>query len=64
MTGLSQKAANDLVAVFVEKSILKENNVYFEIIGFTQNEFFEIEKELKISINDLFKINNQWYNNY
>jgi len=46
------------------KSILKENNVYFEIIGFTQNEFFEIEKELKISINDLFKINNQWYNNY
>ena len=48
----------------VIRSILKENNVYFEIIGFTQNEFFEIEKELKISINDLFKINNQWYNNY
>ena len=24
----------------------------------------EIEDELKISIKDLFKINNEWYNNY
>ena len=47
----------------VEK-ILKENNIYYELIGFTQKEYFEIENELKIRNKDLFKINNQWYNNY
>ena len=47
----------------IEKT-LKDNNIYFENIGFTQAEFFEIEKELKINTNDLFKINNEWYNNY
>jgi len=46
------------------KKILKENDIYHENIGFTQNEFFEIEGELKISTKDLFKINNEWYNNY
>jgi len=47
----------------VEK-ILRENDVYYENIGFTQNKYLEIEGELKISTKDLFKINNQWYNNY
>jgi phosphoribosylformylglycinamidine synthase len=46
------------------EKILKDNNIYYENIGFTQKEFFEIEGELKISNKDLFKINNQWYNNY
>jgi len=47
----------------VEK-ILKKNNIYYENIGFTQKEYFEIEGEFKISNKDLFKINNEWYNNY
>ena len=47
----------------VEK-ILNDHNIYYENIGFTQKEFFEIEGELKISTKDLFKINNEWYNNY
>ena len=47
----------------VEK-IFKENEIYHENIGFTQNGYFEIEGELKISTKDLFKINNEWYNNY
>ena len=47
----------------VEK-ILKNNNVYFENIGFTQNNYLEIEGELKINIKELFKLNNQWYNKY
>ena len=47
----------------VEK-ILKNNNVYFENIGITQKNYFEIEGELKISTKELFKINNEWYNNY
>ena len=47
----------------VEK-ILKESNIYYENIGLTQENYFEIEGELKISTKDLFKINNQWYSNY
>ena len=47
----------------VEK-ILKDNNIYYENIGYTQKKYFEIEGELRISNKDLFKINNEWYNSY
>ncbi len=47
----------------VEK-ILKNNNIYYENIGITQKTMFEIEGEMKTNVNDLFKINNQWYNKY
>ncbi len=46
------------------EKIMRENDVYYENIGFTQKEYLEIEGELKVSIKDLFKINNEWYNNY
>ena len=46
------------------EKILKDNNIYYEIIGNTQKDNLEIEGELKISTKDLFKINNEWYNNY
>tara|TARA_B100000035_G_scaffold200520_1_gene171521 strand:- start:176 stop:2356 length:2181 start_codon:yes stop_codon:yes gene_type:complete len=46
------------------EKIMKESGVYYENIGFTQKDYLEIEGELKVSINDLFKINNEWYNNY
>ena len=47
----------------VEK-LLKENNIYYEYIGETQEKFFEIVGEMKLDVNDLFKVNNQWYNSY
>ncbi len=47
----------------VEK-ILKENNVYFETIGSTQKEIFELEKEFKMNVKDLYEINNKWYNKF
>ena len=46
------------------KGILKENNIFNEVIGTVQKDNLEIVDELKISINDLYKINNKWYNNY
>ena len=46
------------------EKILKENNVFYENIGLTQSDYFEIEDELKIGTKDLFSINNEWYNNY
>ena len=53
--------SNNLIKV---EKLLKENNIYYENIGFTQKKFLEIEGELKINIKDLFKINNEWYNKY
>ena len=47
----------------VEKT-LKKNNIFYENIGFTQKNFFEIEGEMRIEVKELFKINNEWYNNY
>ena len=47
----------------IEK-ILINNNVYFENIGSTQKSHLEIKNEMKIDLNTLFKVNNEWYNNY
>ena len=47
----------------VEK-ILKNNNIFYENIGSTQKDYFEIQGELKIDIKELYKINDRWYNNY
>ena len=52
---------NDLTKA---EKILKENNIYYEYIGVTQKDYFEVEGELKISNKELFKINNEWYNNF
>ena len=46
------------------EEILKDSNIFYENIGTTQKDFFEIQDELKIDIKELYKINNQWYNNY
>ena len=46
------------------EDILKNNNIFYETIGKTQKGYFEINGEMKIDIKSLYKINNQWYNNY
>ena len=45
-------------------NILNENNIFNEIVGEVQKDYFEVTGELKIKINDLYKINNSWYKNY
>ena len=44
--------------------ILSENNIFNEKIATVQKDNFEVLGELKININDLYKINNKWYNKY
>ena len=46
------------------EKILTNDNIYYENIGFTQKDNFEIDGEFKINIKELHKINNQWYNNF
>jgi len=43
---------------------LSENSVYNEAVATVQKDYFEVTGELKIKINDLYKVNNTWYNNY
>ena len=47
----------------VEKK-LKENDIYFENIGITQKEYFELDKDLKIKVKELYELNNRWYNKF
>jgi len=49
--------------LIVEKT-LKENSIYYENIGNTQKDYFEIDGEMKINVKDLFNINSEWYNKY
>ena len=44
--------------------ILDENNIFNEIVGTVQKDYFEVTGELKIEINNLYKTNDTWYNNY
>ncbi len=43
---------------------LKDNNIYFDNIGFTQKEYFELDNDLKISVKELYEMNNRWYNQF
>ena len=47
----------------IEK-ILKDNNVFYENIGSTQKEIFELDKELKINVKELYELNNKWYKRF
>ncbi len=44
--------------------ILKKNGVFYENIGYTQKDYFEVQDEIKINIKDLKNINNKWYTSY
>ena len=43
---------------------MKENDIYFENIGITQKEYFELDKDLKIKVKELYELNNRWYNKF
>ncbi len=44
--------------------ILKENSIHYEIIGKTQEDSLNIDKEFKIEISELNKLNSYWFKNY
>ena len=46
------------------RKILKECNIFNEKVAIVQKNYLEIPGELKINIDDLYKTNNTWYNNY
>ena len=49
---------------FKIEKLLKDNNIYFENIGVTQKDYFELDKDLKTSVKELYEMNNKWYNKF
>ena len=45
-------------------NILNKSNIFNETVGEIQKDYFEVKGELKIKINELYKVNNTWYNKY
>jgi len=45
-------------------NILKENSIYFEIIGKTQKDSLEINKDLSTKITELSELNSSWFKKY
>ena len=44
--------------------ILEKNNIYYEIIGKTQEKNLDLNREFSIKIKDLNKLNSSWFKNY
>ena len=44
--------------------ILEKNNIYYEIIGKTQEKNLDLNREFSIKIEDLNKLNSSWFKNY
>ena len=47
----------------VEKN-LKNNNIFYDLVGKTQKNELSIDKDLKININELSELNKKWFINY
>jgi len=45
-------------------NILQKNGIYFEVIGKTQKEILEINKDFSVKVSDLDKFNSFWFKNY
>ena len=46
------------------ESMLKKNNIFYEVIAEVQNDLFEIDKAFSIKVNELYNCNNQWFNKF
>ena len=45
-------------------NILKKNSIYFEIIGKTQKDSLEINKDLNIKVTELSELSSFWFRKY
>ena len=45
-------------------SLLEKNGIFYEIIGKTQEDSLDLDKELNIKLNDLYELNSFWFRNF
>ena len=58
MIEVSEKNKNEVF------EILEKNGIFYEIIGKTQEDSLDLDKELNIKLNDLYELNSFWFRNY
>jgi len=46
------------------RKILEKNGIFYEIIGNTQKDSLDLDKEFNIKLNSLYKLNSFWFRNY
>jgi len=44
--------------------ILEKNGIFFDIIGKTQKDYLELDKEFNIKLLDLNKLHSFWFRDY
>ena len=44
--------------------IMEENNIYYDIIGMTQNDRISLENEFDVKLSELDKLNTSWFRDY
>ena len=44
--------------------ILEKNNIYYEIIGKTQKDSLNLDKEFNVKLSELYQLNSFWFKNY
>ena len=45
-------------------NILKENDIYYEVVAKTQSDNLDLNKDFSINLKDLKKINTDWFIKY
>jgi len=48
----------------VRKKILEKNAIFYEVIGETQKDYLDLDKEFNIHLTDLNKFNSFWFRSY
>jgi len=44
--------------------IMEKNSIYYEVIGMTQKDNFDLDKEFSLKLSDLSRFNSIWFRNY
>ena len=44
--------------------ILEKNNIHYEIIGKTQKDNLDLDKEFSVKLSKLVELNSSWFKNY
>ena len=45
-------------------NILKNNSIFYEIIGKTQKDSLNLDKEFNVKLSELYQLNSFWFKNY
>ena len=45
-------------------NLLEKNSIYYEVIGKTQKDYLDLDKEFKVELTELNELNSLWFKSY